>query len=237
MWEAFVGDPEGGYYSVGEALWLNIGMFVVAEMLILILALVVAVVRQSHRPGAAAAAAGRPSCTSTCARGVPLILIIYRDRVRRPGAGDEGHLVPVAARLRGGRAGLVVFGLRVRGVPRGHRPRCTAARPRPLARSGLSAVGLDALRDAAAGDPDHHPAAAERLHQPAEGHGSGRRCSGAIEANRAAEIDSDAVFNYSCYTVAALLFLLLTIPLARFTDHLIARDQARRLAGAGWAER
>jgi hypothetical protein len=27
------------------------------------------------------------------------------------------------------------------------------------------------------------------------------------------------------------LFLLLTIPLARFTDHLIARDRARRLAG------
>jgi polar amino acid transport system permease protein len=32
--------------------------------------------------------------------------------------------------------------------------------------------------------------------------------------------------------VAAILFLLLTIPLARFTDHLIARDRSRRLAGA-----
>ena len=42
----------------------------------------------------------------------------------------------------------------------------------------------------------------------------------------------DTVFNYSSYTVAAILFLLLTIPLARFTDHLIGRDQARRLAGA-----
>jgi hypothetical protein len=28
------------------------------------------------------------------------------------------------------------------------------------------------------------------------------------------------------------LFLLLTIPLARFTDHLIERDRRRRLAGA-----
>jgi hypothetical protein len=28
------------------------------------------------------------------------------------------------------------------------------------------------------------------------------------------------------------LFLILTIPLARFTDHLIARDRARRLAGS-----
>ena len=62
---------------------------------------------------------------------------------------------------------------------------------------------------------------------------------GAIEANKAAEIYSATVFNYSSYTVAAILFLLLTIPLARFTDHLIARDQARRLAGTAqlWTER
>ena len=55
---------------------------------------------------------------------------------------------------------------------------------------------------------------------------------GAIEANKAAEIYSSTVFNYSSYVVAAILFLILTIPLARFTDHLIRRDQARRLAGA-----
>ena len=47
------------------------------------------------------------------------------------------------------------------------------------------------------------------------------------------ELFSDTVFNYSSYVVAAILFLILTIPLARFTDHLIRRDQARRLAGAG----
>jgi polar amino acid transport system permease protein len=56
---------------------------------------------------------------------------------------------------------------------------------------------------------------------------------GSIEANKAAELFSDTVFNYSSYVVAAILFLILTIPLARFTDHLIRRDQARRLAGAG----
>jgi len=32
--------------------------------------------------------------------------------------------------------------------------------------------------------------------------------------------------------VAAILFLILTIPLARFTDRLIERDRRRRLAGA-----
>ena len=55
---------------------------------------------------------------------------------------------------------------------------------------------------------------------------------GAIEANKAAQIYSSTVFNYSSFTVAAMLFLLLTIPLARFTDRLIERDRRRRLAGA-----
>ena len=40
------------------------------------------------------------------------------------------------------------------------------------------------------------------------------------------------MFNFSSFTVAAILFLILTIPLARFTDRLIERDRRRRLAGA-----
>src|SRR4029077_19896747 len=50
MWQALVGDPQGGYYSVGGAAWLNIRMFVVAEILILIAGLFVAVIRQSTGP-------------------------------------------------------------------------------------------------------------------------------------------------------------------------------------------
>ena len=42
MWQSFIGDPKAGYYSVGAALWLNIRMFLAAEVLILILALVIA---------------------------------------------------------------------------------------------------------------------------------------------------------------------------------------------------
>ncbi len=54
---------------------------------------------------------------------------------------------------------------------------------------------------------------------------------GVIEANQAANIYASTVFNYSSFTVAAILFLILTIPLARFTDRLIDRDRRRRLAG------
>ena len=57
---------------------------------------------------------------------------------------------------------------------------------------------------------------------------------GPIEAARAAAIYGGDRFNYSSFVVAALLFILLTIPLARFTDHMIARDRRRRLSGGGF---
>src|ERR1700747_3713569 len=47
MWQSFIGNPQKGYSSVGEAIWLNIRMFLAAEVLILLLALVVALIRQS----------------------------------------------------------------------------------------------------------------------------------------------------------------------------------------------
>jgi polar amino acid transport system permease protein len=55
---------------------------------------------------------------------------------------------------------------------------------------------------------------------------------GSIEAARAAQIYGAEQFNYASYVIAALLFVLITIPLARFTDSLIARDRRRRQAGA-----
>jgi polar amino acid transport system permease protein len=51
---------------------------------------------------------------------------------------------------------------------------------------------------------------------------------GAIEALRQAQIHAAKTFNYTSYLVAALLFILLTIPMARFTDYLAARSQRRR---------
>ncbi len=51
MWQAFVGNPRAGYYWSARPCGWNIRMFVAAEVvLILILALVVAVVRQSTGP-------------------------------------------------------------------------------------------------------------------------------------------------------------------------------------------
>jgi len=53
---------------------------------------------------------------------------------------------------------------------------------------------------------------------------------GALEAFNQAQIDVAATFNFTPYLVAAVLFVAITIPLARFTDWLIARDRRRRQA-------
>jgi polar amino acid transport system permease protein len=55
---------------------------------------------------------------------------------------------------------------------------------------------------------------------------------GVVEAFRQAQIESASTFNFTPFLATALLFVLVTIPLARFTDWLIARDRRRRQAGA-----
>jgi polar amino acid transport system permease protein len=54
---------------------------------------------------------------------------------------------------------------------------------------------------------------------------------GTVESLRAAEIQSSATFNFTSYLATALLFVVITIPMARLTDWLIAREQRRRQAG------
>ena len=58
---------------------------------------------------------------------------------------------------------------------------------------------------------------------------------GALEAFNQAQINADATFNFTFYLVAAVLFVAITIPLARFTDWLIARDRRRRQAQGAFA--
>ena len=52
---------------------------------------------------------------------------------------------------------------------------------------------------------------------------------GVREAVREAQIYTSRTFNFSSMVTATLLFLLATIPLARFTDAVARRDQERRL--------
>jgi polar amino acid transport system permease protein len=56
---------------------------------------------------------------------------------------------------------------------------------------------------------------------------------GPIEAFRQSQIEVAGNFNYTPYLATALLFVLLTIPLARLTDWLIARERRRRVTAVG----
>ena len=55
---------------------------------------------------------------------------------------------------------------------------------------------------------------------------------GVVEIFRTAQIRQAAHFNFTPYLAVAVVFLVLTLPLTRVTDWLIARDKARTSAGA-----
>ena len=230
MWKALVGDPKAGYYSVGEALWLNIRMFVAAEIGILIVGLVVAVIRQSTGPVLLPLRVVSTIYVDV-ARGVPLILIIFAIGFGAP-ALQLTVISDQSAAVYGVAALVISYSAYVSEVYRAginavHRSQGAAARS--LGLSQWAAMRYVIL-----------PQAIRNIIPPLLNDFISLQKDtalvgllGSIEANKAAELFSDTEFNYSSYVVAAVLFLILTIPLARFTDYLIRRDQARRLAGAG----
>jgi polar amino acid transport system permease protein len=54
---------------------------------------------------------------------------------------------------------------------------------------------------------------------------------GVIDALQQANIDSSATFNFTPYCAAAVLFVAITIPLTRLADYLVGREKKRRQAG------
>jgi polar amino acid transport system permease protein len=56
---------------------------------------------------------------------------------------------------------------------------------------------------------------------------------GLVEVVRTAQAYGTTFFNFAGLTIAAGLFVLITIPLARVTDYLIARDQRKMRAAGG----
>lgn len=59
-----------------------------------------------------------------------------------------------------------------------------------------------------------------------------RRRDRALEAFRVAQIEASSTFNYTPLLAAAVLYLAVTIPMARIVDRLAARDRLLRSAGA-----
>lgn len=227
MREAFVGTQTTP--SIGSAFLLNVKMFLIAEVLILILALGIAVIRQMPGPVFFPLRLVAVAYTDFF-RGVPLLLVIYIVGFGIPGLGlkgvsDQSPVVLGVAALVLSYSAYVAEVYRA-GIDSVHESQIAAARSLGLSRwQSLRKVVL--------------PQAVRRVIPPLLNDFISLQKDtalvavlGPIEAARAAAIYGSDRFNYSSFVVAALLFILLTIPLARFTDYLIARDRRRRRAGA-----
>jgi polar amino acid transport system permease protein len=225
--QAFLGTDSTP--SVVGAFVTNIKMFMIAEVLILVIALVIAIVRGIPGPVFFPFRAVAVIYTDLF-RGIPLILVLYMIGFGVPGLGlnfvSEGSAVTY------GVVSLVlVYSAYVAEVYRAgidsiHESQVAAARSLGLSRwQSMRFVVL--------------PQAIRRVIPPLLNDFIGLQKDtalvsvlGTIEAARAAQIYGGERFNYGSYVVAALLFVLMTIPLARFTDHLIAKDRRRRRASA-----
>ncbi|MDA8309017.1 MAG: amino acid ABC transporter permease [Actinomycetota bacterium] len=229
MWQAFLGDPHAGFYSVGKGLVINIEMFMIGEVLILGLALVIALIRLSRSPLLFPLRMIAVAYVDFF-RGVPLILVILAI-----GFGLPALYLPFvssqSAFVYGVLALVLSYSAYVSEVYRAgfnSVPHSQVASARSLGLRPRTAMRYVVLPQAVR---TIIPPLLNTFVSLQKDTALVAVLGAVIEANRAAEIYSSTVFNYSGYTVAAILFLLLTIPLARFTDHLIARDRARRLAG------
>jgi polar amino acid transport system permease protein len=228
MWVAFVGDPAKGILSVGKGFVLNLWLSVVCEMIVLVLALGVASLRLTRGPVLLPFRALAIAYTDF-ARGVPVILIMLWVGFGVPSL----NLDKVSSQSPVVYAGFVlVFSYTAyvaevyrAGLMSVSRAQVQAARSLGLSsRTTLWRVVLPQavrnvlpalLNDFASLQKD--TAIVSTL--------------GVAEAVHAAQIAGGVEFNYSAFTIASLLFLAVTVPLTRYTDHIMARDRSRRLAG------
>jgi len=222
-----------GYYfrtsfrTILDAFWLNIKIFTVAEVAILIVAMGIAVIRSLPGPVFFPLRTLAVIYTDLF-RGVPTILVIYILGFGVPALGLSG--VPTSNVFWGTVALILVYSAYVAEVYRAgiesvHPSQEAAARSLGLNRAqSLRYVIL--------------PQAVRRVLPPLLNDFIGLQKDtalvgllGPVEAFQAANIAVQANFNYTPYFVAALLFIALTVPMARFTDYLVARQRTRQQTG------
>jgi polar amino acid transport system permease protein len=209
------------------AFWLNVKIFSVAEVAILFAALGIAVLRSLPGPVFFPLRAVAIAYADLF-RGVPTILVIYLLGFGVPGLQLSG--VPTDPVFWGGVALVLVYTAYVAEVYRAgiesvHPSQEAAARSLGLTRG-------QALRFVVL------PQAVRRVIPPLLNDFIGLQKDtalvgllGPVEAFNQSNIAVQGDFNYTPYLAAAAMFVALTIPLARFTDWLVARERRARQAG------
>ena len=211
--------------TIFRAFALNVRLFLVAEVFVLALALLVAVVRTVPGPAFLPARIIATAYTDIF-RGVPTILLIYLFGFGVPPALNLER--PWNSPVLWGSVALVlnyaayvaeVFRAGIRSI---HPSQMAAAR-------SLGLSQWQALRFVIV------PQAVRRVIPPVLNDFVALQKDtalvailGPLEALRQAYIYTAKTFNFTPYLGAALLFLALTIPMARVTDWLITREESRR---------
>ncbi len=210
-----------------SAFWLNVKIFLIAEVFILVFALVIAVLRGLPGPVFFPIRALAVVYVDLF-RGVPTILVIYILGFGVPALALPG--VPNEPLFWGIVSLVLVYSAYVSEVYRAgidsvHPSQAAAAR-------SLGLTHGQALRFVVV------PQAVRRVIPPLLNDFIGLQKDtalvallGVVEAFRQSQIDVAGSFNYTPYIATAIIFIALTVPMARFTDWLIARDKRRQQAG------
>jgi polar amino acid transport system permease protein len=215
--------------DVWQGFQLNIKLMVVAEILVLIFALAIAVVRGLPGRGAAPFRALAIVYTDVF-RGTPLILVAFLVGFGLPGLNM--HVISTQSNFVYGVTALtLVYTAYVTEVYR-----AGIESVHPSQRMAARSLGLSywqAMRYVVI------PQAVRRVIPPHLNDFVGLQKDtalvtviGVAEAAQQAQQFTQNNYNFTSYIVAAVFFILLTIPLARFTDHLIAMRERRERAQA-----
>jgi polar amino acid transport system permease protein len=204
----------------------NIRIFLIAEVFILIVALVVAIIRSTRSPVLTPLRLGATAYVDLI-RGIPTIILLFLLGFGVPALRLQG--VPNSQEFWAITTLVISYSAYVAEVYRAgiesvHESQTAAARS--LGLSSAQSMRWVVL-----------PQAVRRVIPPLLNDFVALQKDSALlallgvqEAFRRAQIYVAGTFNFTAYLAAALLFLLLTIPLARFTDYLIRR-QRERVAG------
>jgi polar amino acid transport system permease protein len=213
--------------AIIAAFWVNIQLFLISEVLILVLGLVIAVLRSLPGPVLFPVRLITTVYVDVF-RALPGVLVIYILGFGIPALGLPG--VPVDPFLYAVVALTLVYSAYVSEVYRAgiesvHPSQEAAARSLGLSR-------FQALRHVVL------PQAVRRVIPPLLNDFIGLQKDtvlvsyiGIVEIFRQSYIEQAGNFNFTPYMVTALVFIVFTIPLARFTDWLVARDKRKQSAG------
>lgn len=209
--------------AVLEGLWLNVRVLVVAAVAVVVLGLALALARTVRGPVFFPLRLLATAYTDLF-RGLPLIIVLYLIGFGVPGLRLQG--VPTSAAVLGTVALVLTYSAYVAevfraGIESVHPSQRAAARSLGLSHrqttrlvvlpQAVRTVTPPLLNDFVAMQKDVGLISV----------------LGAVDAVRAAQIQSASDFNFTPYVVAGLLFVLLAIPSIRFADWVTRRAQRR----------